>query len=61
MKNRKKNKKGYSMDDLNNMKKQNAAVKLLKKNKGIVICVLAFVVIEIADIVVTFLMAFKLI
>jgi hypothetical protein len=56
-----KHRKRTSINDLEHHKNQSMMFKFLEKNKGVVIFVLAVVLIEIVNIILTFLMAFKLI
>lgn len=58
----KKSKKGeFGLDDLTSFKSQSLMMGFLAKNKGVVLTVGIVFLILVSDIVLTFLMAFKLI
>lgn len=54
-------KNGFNLDDLSSLKSQNAMVGILSKNKGVVITVGIVFLILVTEIILTFLMAFKII
>ena len=54
-------KNGFNLDDLGNEKSKSMMLKIIESNKGVVFSILFLFVLFVTDIVLTFLMAFKLI